>query len=431
MYKMRGVFAEYEKMKIKERFRIGKVNRVRNGNVLTTEGPYGYNYILNKGKKGTPEYVIGHFEINEREAEIVRKMFSWVGNDRMTLRCVVKKLHELGVMPRKSKREFWNVSTLTTLLRNKVYIGQYHWGASYAVVPEHPLKFDKYRKVKKSSRKMKPESQWIAANIPVPAILEDKSLFDRTKEQLRTNFATLGRGKKHSYLLSGKIFCPCGKRRTGEGPQRGKFLYYRCTDRVYSFPLPRSCKEHAINARIADEAVWQRLKTIMSSPKLLHEQIEKWSGKEGNKNFDSTINIKSTEEEIEKLKKQESRIADLYAKEKISLEEFENFVAPIRKKIGEFKDQIVKANLEKTPKNAIMLPSGNEIETFAREVVQYLENPNFETKQMIIRSALSQATAWHRSLQTYGVLNLGEIYVKLQTEYRNCRPTKCWKIDIV
>ena len=53
MYKMRGVFAEYERMKIKERFRLGKISRVKNGHVLTSEAPYGYNYIPNKGKRGT------------------------------------------------------------------------------------------------------------------------------------------------------------------------------------------------------------------------------------------------------------------------------------------------------------------------------------------------------------------------------------------
>ena len=46
----------------------------------------------------------------------------------------------------------WNTSTLSTLLRNSVYIGEAHWGSSHAVVPKHPLKTDTYRKIKKSSR---------------------------------------------------------------------------------------------------------------------------------------------------------------------------------------------------------------------------------------------------------------------------------------
>ena len=78
LFGVRGLFAEYEKAKITERFRIGKVNRVKNKQVLTTEAPYGYTYILNKGKRGSDDYVSGHYEINEREAEIIKNIFHWL-----------------------------------------------------------------------------------------------------------------------------------------------------------------------------------------------------------------------------------------------------------------------------------------------------------------------------------------------------------------
>ena len=50
-------------------------------------------------------------------------------------------------------------------------------GASYAVVPQKPLKKDIYRKMKKTSRRMRPESEWII--IPTPAII-DRELFMRS-----------------------------------------------------------------------------------------------------------------------------------------------------------------------------------------------------------------------------------------------------------
>ena len=135
MYKMRGVFTEYERMKIKERFRIGKLTRVKGGFVLTTEAPYGFDYIVNTGKKGTAEYVVGHYVINKYEAGNVEMMFYWVDVEGLTLRAIVRRLQALGIKPRKSKRGVWSTSTLSSLFRNRTYIGEAHYGASYATVP--------------------------------------------------------------------------------------------------------------------------------------------------------------------------------------------------------------------------------------------------------------------------------------------------------
>jgi len=51
LHGVRGLFAEYERVKIAERFRIGKRRRVREGHILTCEGPYGLTYVLMKDRK--------------------------------------------------------------------------------------------------------------------------------------------------------------------------------------------------------------------------------------------------------------------------------------------------------------------------------------------------------------------------------------------
>src|SRR3989344_8181846 len=120
LFGVRGLFSAYEKAKITERFRIGKVNRVKNNHqVLTTEAAYGYDYIPNAGKKGSDTYIPGHYEVNEREKENLEQIFHWVANDGLTLRTVVKKLHEENIPPRKSKRGviFSSCNFLTTVRR--------------------------------------------------------------------------------------------------------------------------------------------------------------------------------------------------------------------------------------------------------------------------------------------------------------------------
>src|SRR3990167_9695491 len=114
----------------------------------------------------------GYYEINPEEARVAKMIFNWIADEGLTIRAVVRKLRELDIKPRKSKRGVWNTSTLTTLLRNKAYIGEAHWGSSYAVAPEKPIKIQQYKKIKKTSRRMRPEEEWIASAIPVPKIIE-------------------------------------------------------------------------------------------------------------------------------------------------------------------------------------------------------------------------------------------------------------------
>jgi site-specific DNA recombinase len=119
LYGVRGVFAEYERTKISERFRLGKVRKANEGHIIATEAPYGYRLFPRHGKPGDLEFVQTHYEVDEAEARVLRSIFAWVAQDRLTIRQVVKRLQLEGIHPRKSRRGVWNTSTLGTLLRNK------------------------------------------------------------------------------------------------------------------------------------------------------------------------------------------------------------------------------------------------------------------------------------------------------------------------
>ncbi len=83
LHGVRGLFAEYERAKISERFRLGKVRKVKEGHLLVSIPLYGYDYIPKQDKTH------GYYIINEAEAAIVRRMFSWVADDHLTLRKIV------------------------------------------------------------------------------------------------------------------------------------------------------------------------------------------------------------------------------------------------------------------------------------------------------------------------------------------------------
>jgi len=421
LYGVQGLFAEYERAKITERFRLGKVRKANEGHIIASEAPYGYTFIPKQGKKGDADFRQGYYQINEYEAEIVKTLFLWVAENGLTIRALIKKLQEQGIPPRKSKRGVWNTSTLSTLLRNKTYIGEGHFGASYATVPVNPIKKEGYRKIKKTSRRNKPEEEWI--KIPTPKIIEEQ-LFYKVQERLKLNFRSALRNTKNEYLLTSKIWCSCGKRRTGEGALHGKHLYYRCVDRIYNFPLPPTCAEKGLNARIVDEMVWQKIVTLMSSPKLLREQAVRWLNTQQNSKGQIAINVETSTKELSKLKEQEERFTKAYGAGLISINQLEDYLKPIRNKTEVLVKQIEKANLENNEKKTLVLPGEDEIEIFVRKTGNLFKNLSFESKRAIIRNVVEKIIGTQKELLIYGYIPINNLnHASLCSCYRNGQNT--------
>jgi len=418
LHGVRGLFAEYERAKIAERFRLGKLRKAKDGHILTTKPLYGYNYIPKQDKTH------GYYEINPEETRIVRMIFSWVANDKMTLRAIVKKLQQLGIKPRESKRGVWSTSTLSTMLRHKGYIGEAHWGSSYAVVPEKPLKKEGYKKVKKTSRKIKPREEWIT--IPIPAIIEPE-LFEKAGRQLKANFALCQRNRKNQYLLAGKIECTCGRKRAGEGYYNKPHLYYRCSDRVLSFPLPPKCEEKGINARIADELVWKKIAGLMSSPELLAAQVSRWFKSRQTKAKSALVDTEALRKEVDKLNEQLERYNKGYGAGVFTLEQLKDYTDPLREKIGQLKRQIANAASESNQKRFEM-PGGTEMKTFAEKARKMLQNLKFETKRAIILNTVDRVIGTQSQLQIIGNIPLN---VKFLPEGRHRRPSQRGEVHFI
>jgi site-specific DNA recombinase len=395
LYGVRGLFAEYERAKIGERFRLGKLRKVKEGHILVSEPLYGYRYILKQ------ERVHGYYEVNEDEARVVRMIFDWVDRDGLTLRGIVRKLQELGIKPRKSKRGVWATSTLSTLLKHKAYIGEAHWGSSYAVVPEKPTSKEKYRKIRKSSRRIKPEAEWFT--IPVPAII-DRNVFARVQEKIKANFLLSRRNTINEYLLTGRIYCACGRKRAGEGPQHGKHLYYRCLDRVLNFPLPRSCMEAAVNARTADRLLWNGLTKLMTSPELMQNQIQRWMNSQQNKVVSSGVDTEFLKKEIIKLKDQEDRYNKAYGSGVFTLEQLKEYTVSVKEKVVLYESQMLKSEQEKLEQQPAPLPDAKEVVVFAREASKALQNLNFTAKKAIVSNVIERVVGTRDKLQVYGFI---------------------------
>ncbi len=418
LHGVRGLFAEYERAKIAERFRLGKLRTVRDGHVIAN-APYGYKYILKNKENGI---LHGFYEVVEDEARVVRMIFSWIANDGKTVRGVINKLKELGIQPRKSKKKVWSTSTLSSMLDNKAYIGEAHYGKCYSIVPQKPIKDEKYRKNKKSSRKFRPEAEWVV--IPVPAII-DPELYRRTRAKLESNFALADRRKKHDYLLAGKIWCSCGKRRCGCSPV-GQNLYYRCNDRINSFPLKKTCFEKGLNSVIADKLVWQKIVKLMSSPDLMFKQVARWrDSKQGRKQI-SFSDIETIKKEINNLKEKEDRYNKAYADGVFTLEKLKDYTIPLREKVNSLEYQIlvIKQQQEEIKLTA---PHPYEVEDFAKSAMEKLRNLKFLQKRAIVTKIIDKVVGNQDKLLVYGYIPINSNVIQCSTN-RNSRSAECGEV---
>ncbi len=421
MMGMRGIFNEWERVKITERFRLGKLRKVKEGHILTTKPLYGYNYIPKQDK------IHGYYEINPIEARVVKLIFHWVGDLGLTLRTIVKKLQQLGIKPQRSKRGVWNTSTLSTMLRHRGYIGEAHYAASYAVVPKKPLKNEKYKKTRKTSRKLRPKEEWII--IPIPAIIEP-DLFERAGKRLKLNFELCQRNRKNEYLLAGKIYCDCGKRRHGEGYYNKPNRYYRCDDRISNFPLPAKCEEKGVNAVLADKLVWQKISGLMNSPQLMAEQVERWFKGRQTKAKSASIDVEAIKKELNKVNKQIERYNKGYGAGVFNLNQLKDYLTPLQEQKINLQTQIANTTSEA---NQVQLeaPNKKQMEEFAEKARKKLADLKFQAKREIILNTVEKVIATQKQLQVIGFVPITNSNVQFNSLYRNRWSSQCRQINSI
>ncbi len=150
--RVQGVFAEYERLVFLERIRRGLLYRARQGEP-PAPAPWGYRYL--PAENGFP----ARWEIVPEQAEWVRTIYRWVGEEHLGVRAVARRLTEYGVPPPRGGGA-WCSSTVQRILTNPAYRGE----ALY-----HRTGRDGEGPAGGSERKKRPPEEWIP--IPVPAIV--------------------------------------------------------------------------------------------------------------------------------------------------------------------------------------------------------------------------------------------------------------------
>ena len=387
LLQMQGIVAEYERAKILERSRRGKLHAARRGDVsVLGRAPYGYRYLAKQRNGGQACY-----SMYLEEAAVVRQIFQWVGAERLSLQEVCRRLQKQGILS-PSGKSHWEDSTIWGMLRNPAYIGRAAFGKQQVgprrvrlrPLRNHP---DPPRRVR-SLYNMPPE-QWIG--IAVPAIV-DEAIFATVAEQLEENRKRNRlRRSGAKYLLQGLLVCKgcgyalCGKRirRSRESRPHG---YYRCLGAdSYRFGGRRICDNGRFRCDLLEEAVWQDVCDLLMDPGRIrqeHERRLKGGKNEGAKR-------QRLEELIRKVERGIQRLIDGYAEGLLEHNEFEPRVRAAKGQLATLRKEVNGHVEQESTEEQLRLVIGH-LESFAERMKASLSEANWQTKRDVIRTLVKE-----------------------------------------
>jgi len=392
MINMLGSFAEFERELIADRFRRGKRYKAEVKKLIVGHTPpYGFRYI--KIKKDQDKKIEGYYEIDEKEARIVKKMFELVDVKHLTARDLSKWLLENKILTRKGSKK-WSISSICRILRRTDYIGMAYYYKLQAIEPSKPRSETKYRRQKKSSRKMRDKSEWIPIPIPECKIIEEDRFY-RVQEILSKNKVFSKRNGKNHYLLSGLIYCACGSRYAGE-PQHGK-PFYRCRNRVNNFPLPKTCHNGSILGKTLDDAIWNEVSRSIQNPTLLMKQIENLKEHYKNKPDKLESEIKNLESQIQTIEKEENRLLEAYKVGLIELPKYKDELELINVRRAQLKKELSALRPDNAISKQLLRKNLAYYSKTLKHSLKFIEN-NFEEKREFLRNIIKRGIINNREL---------------------------------
>jgi site-specific DNA recombinase len=208
-------------------------------------------------------------EINEKDAAVIRMIFEWCVEERLSCRKIADRLNSLGIPTHytKDKRKMrltsehpqntsglWARAQVQNILRNTAYMGKWVYG--------------------KTSKKMRPENR---IEVSCPEIISP-SVFHIATEILKSNRWPEPHNRKRNYLLRGLMRCGiCGSNYVGtttksrRGDER---RYYRCNGRIKA--RERSgpkCMSKSVRGEALEDFIWNDIKEFVKHPDIALEQL--------------------------------------------------------------------------------------------------------------------------------------------------------------
>jgi len=386
LLQMQGVIAEYERAKIMERCRRGRLHAARNGNLnALSNAPYGYARLARTAEARA------QFSINPAQAQVVRRIFQWVGVERVSLRQVCRRLENQGILsPGGNAR--WDRTTVWDILGNPAYKGEAAFGRSRAGPPvprPRPARNSRGRSRDGKSRYRVAPQEW--TRIPVPAIVEAE-LFEAAALQLEENRRrSRAQGAGPRYLLQGLLVCACcqyaccghgySSRRAADGsPRKGKYVYYRCAGSDGWRHGGALCDNRPARQDLLDDAVWNDVRALLADPRRVEREMQRrLNAPSPNQEEHNKI-----ERRIQHTGRVIARLIDAFGEGVIKAGEFEPRLLAARQTLSQLQGEL-RSRLDLDARQRELRVVVDNLAAFGERVKDGLEKADWATRRELIR----------------------------------------------
>ena len=382
LVQFQGMFAEYEKAQIMERYRRGKAHRAKTGSVNVLSGaPFGYRYVRKTDHAGAC------YEIVDHEASLVAELFRRYADDGASIAELTRWLTDHGV-PTRTGKSRWDRSVIWAMLRNPAYAGRAVFGKTMVINESPGLNRRARLQGRTTPRACKtvdrPRDQW--TEIAVPAIVSAET-FDRVAARLADNKRFASRNSKIPSLLQGLAACAgCGYGyyRTSTRTTNKKIYYYRCLGSdEYRYEGGRVCANKPVRADYLDTVVWDHITTLLTDPALIRSEIDK--------RLDTTHTADPAARQRQRLKTALAkattgitRMIEAFGEELITIDELRARMPDLRARETNLRNQIEALDAQLADHQAYLILA-NDLEGFLTHLHTNAETSTVAERQHILR----------------------------------------------
>ena len=376
---VQGVIAEYERAKIAERYRRGKLWRSRCGEVLAWRVPYGYRRVARSATRPA------HLEVHEPQAAVVRRIFDDYVAGGHSIREITRRLNADRVVTPTGK-PVWGTSTVSRLLTNEAYIGTVYWNKTESVPDPRP---GRHRRQVPRDR-----AEWIPIAC-TPIITED--IFTAAQHVSRDNSKwSPRRARPDEWLLRGLIRCgACGvgvncHRMRGRDGTVHRYYYCRNHDPLRAGGEDRRCTERNIRSDALDAFVFDQVRSALLTPDVLaagetavaaHQPVpdDELLG----------VELARLDRKLDNADGERRRLADLYQSDLIDLSEMRRRARELderRSRLDQQRQTLTEQRTSLATDNKLR----QRITAFCATVTAAIDQLDFEGRQQLLRLVVEE-----------------------------------------